>query len=226
MAPWQTLPLAMAAFWTISAATTLDTLLGVDLGASAAVEGWAGGGGGVAGGGGTNGTGVGRSRVKRQLIDFPDDAVMEFIFKLVVPYWTYGSAKTSGDYRFELTYELPNQLLRRRRKRSLVDERASVYALLGDSLSKAGLDGEACMLRAVCEVGESPLEEYGMFGEFLNLIFTPGFGADGNHHDFIEAEDYGRSYGNCWSAFPDCPMSMREMLHEFFLNNADIPTKK
>lgn len=54
----------------------------------------------------------------------------------------------------------------------------------------------------------------------------PGFGADGNHHDFIEAEDYGRSYGNCWSAFPDCPMSMREMLHEFFLNNADIPTKK
>ncbi|XP_037790697.1 uncharacterized protein LOC119586069 [Penaeus monodon] len=151
---------------------------------------------------------------------------MEFSFKLVSSFWTYGSAKASGDYRFELTYELPNQLLRRRRKRSLVDERVSVYALLGDSLSKAGLDGEACMLRAVCEVGESPLEEYGMFGEFLNLIFTPGFGADGNHHDFIEAEDYGRSYGNCWSAFPDCPMSMREMLHEFFLNNADIPTKK
>ncbi|XP_037774511.1 uncharacterized protein LOC119571138 [Penaeus monodon] len=220
MATWQILPLATATFWTISAATTLDTLLGVDLGASAAVGGWA------RGGGSTNSTTVGRSRVKRQLIDFPDDAVMEFIFKLVVPYWTYGSAKASGDYRFELTYELPNQLLRRRRKRSLVDERVSVYALLGDSLSKAGLDGEACMLRAVCEVGESPLEEYGMFGEFLNLIFTPGFGADGNHHDFIEAEDYGRSYGNCWSAFPDCPMSMREMLHEFFLNNADIPTKK
>ncbi|XP_047495483.1 uncharacterized protein LOC125043456 [Penaeus chinensis] len=220
MAPWQILTLATAAFWTICAATTLDTLLGVDLGASAAVEGWAGG------GGDTNSTTVGRSRVKRQLIDFPDDAVMEFIFKLVVPYWTYGSAKASGDYRFELTYELPNQLLRRRRKRSLVDERASVYALLGDSLSKAGLDGEACMLRAVCEVGEFPLEEYGMFGEFLNLIFTPGFGADGNHHDFVEAEDYGRSYGNCWSAFPDCPMSMREMLHEFFLNNADIPNKK
>lgn len=57
-------------------------------------------------------------------------------------------------------------------------------------------------------------------------FIRPGFGADGNHHDFIEAEDYGRSYGNCWSAFPDCPMSMREMLHEFFLNNADIPTKK
>ncbi|XP_042887840.1 uncharacterized protein LOC122263476 [Penaeus japonicus] len=222
MASWQVVLLATASCWTTSAATTLDTLLGVDLGASAAAGGW--GVGGVAGGG-SNDSSVGRTRVKRQLIDFPDDAVMEFIFKLVVPYWTYGSAKASGDYRFELTYELPNQLLRRRRKRSLAGERTAVYGLLGDSLSKAGLDGEACMLRAVCEVGESPLEEYGMFGEFLNLIFTPGFGAEDIHHDYIEAEDYGRSYGNCWSAFPDCPMSMREMLHEFFLNNADIPKK-
>ena len=28
-------------------------------------------------------------RVRRQLIDFPDDAIMGFYFKLVVPYWSY-----------------------------------------------------------------------------------------------------------------------------------------
>ena len=32
------------------------------------------------------------SRVKRQLIDFPDDAVLEWSFKLVVPLWSYGDA--------------------------------------------------------------------------------------------------------------------------------------
>ncbi|KAG7172638.1 uncharacterized protein LOC121861427 isoform X1 [Homarus americanus] len=169
--------------------------------------------------------GVGHQRVKRQLIDFADNAVMEFYFRLVVPYWTLPNVKTRGDYRLEVTYELPNQLLRRRKKRSLVNERSALYSLLGDFLSKAGLDGEECVLRAVCEVGEAPLEEYGILGEFINLIFAPGFQGDEFHRDHIQAEEYGRSYGNCWSAFPDCPMSLREMLHEFFLNNAEVPTE-
>ncbi|XP_042215081.1 uncharacterized protein LOC121861427 isoform X2 [Homarus americanus] len=133
--------------------------------------------------------GVGHQRVKRQLIDFADNAVMEFYFRLVVPYWTLPNVKTRGDYRLEVTYELPNQLLRRRKKRSLVNERSALYSLLGDFLSK------------------------------------PGFQGDEFHRDHIQAEEYGRSYGNCWSAFPDCPMSLREMLHEFFLNNAEVPTE-
>ncbi|XP_071527059.1 uncharacterized protein [Panulirus ornatus] len=166
---------------------------------------------------------VGFPRTKRQLIDFPDDAIMEFDFKLVVPYWTYPRVRTRGDYRLEVTYELPNQLLRRRKRRSLVNERSALYNIFGDFLSKAGLDGDMCVLRAVCEVGESPMDEYGVFGEFINLVFAPGFQASVLHKDHIQAEEYGRSYGNCWSAFPDCPISLRELLQEFFLNSVQAP---
>ncbi|XP_064101336.1 uncharacterized protein LOC135211996 [Macrobrachium nipponense] len=168
---------------------------------------------------GENATAVGHSRRARQLIDFPDDAVFEVYFKLITPYWTYGNVKTRGDYRLEVTFQLPNEL---RKKRSLAKERSNMYGILSDFMTKAGLDGDTCVLRAVCEIGESPLDEYGLFGEFINLIFAPGFRSDSNQHkDEIQAEEYGRSFGNCWSAFPDCPVSLRQMLYDFFITNSE-----
>ncbi|KAK8374452.1 hypothetical protein O3P69_020957 [Scylla paramamosain] len=160
--------------------------------------------------------------VKRQLIDFPDDAIMGFYFKLVVPYWSLPKVSTKGDYRVEITYELPNSLGRRRKKRTLDIERSSIYALVQDLFSKAGMDGASCVLRAVCEVGEAPLDEYGLLGELITLVFAPGFRPSEEHQDHIQAEQYGRSYGSCWSAYPDCPISMREQLYTFFINNANI----
>ncbi|XP_045591012.1 uncharacterized protein [Procambarus clarkii] len=166
-----------------------------------------------------------RPRVKRQFITFPQHAYVNFYFKLLVPYWTFPRVQTIGDYRFEIYYVLPDELLRLHHKRSLANDRSAIYSLLEDFFSKAGLDGEACVLRAVCEVGEAPLEEYGIFGEIINLVFAPSFQGDTDQRDYIQAEEYGRSYGNCWSAFPDCPMSMREVLHEFFLNNGKVPSE-
>ncbi|XP_068200734.1 uncharacterized protein [Palaemon carinicauda] len=197
----------------VTSESPLDTMLGSELGGNR----WSKGFSSVSSG--ENATAVGHSRRARQLIDFPDDAVFEVYFKLVTPYWTYGSVKTRGDYRFEVTFQLPNEL---RKKRSLATERSNMYGLLSDFMTKAGMDGDTCVLRAVCEIGESPLDEYGLFGEFVNLIFAPGFRPDANHHrDEIQAEEYGRSFGNCWSAFPDCPVSLRQMLYDFFITNSD-----
>ncbi|KAK7086291.1 hypothetical protein SK128_010895, partial [Halocaridina rubra] len=61
---------------------------------------------------------------------------------------------------------------------------------------------------------------YLLFLPFLHPN-RPGYRAERELQDHIQAEDYGRSFGNCWSAFPECPVSMREMLYEFFLNNSD-----
>ncbi|XP_053643524.1 uncharacterized protein [Cherax quadricarinatus] len=166
---------------------------------------------------------VGRSRGKRALMGFPPKSIVAFFFRLFIPFWSYPRVRMTGDFRVEVTYKLPTNFFRR--KRSLVNERSTLYSLLGDFLSKAGLDGEECILRAVCDVGEAPLDEYGLLGEIITLIFAPGFEGNNLHKDFMQAEEYGRSYGNCWSAFPNCPMSMREMLHEFFLNNAQFLTE-
>ncbi|MPC10865.1 hypothetical protein E2C01_003509 [Portunus trituberculatus] len=57
---------------------------------------------------------------------------------------------------------------------------------------------------------------------WLEPILRPGFRPSEEHQDHIQAEQYGRSYGSCWSAYPDCPISMREQLYAFFMNNANI----
>ncbi|CAL4116422.1 unnamed protein product, partial [Meganyctiphanes norvegica] len=163
---------------------------------------------------------VARSFNSRSLIAFPPDSALEFYFKLVVPHWTYGNAKAKGDYRFEISIDLPEP--ETRKKRSLAKERNTMYNIIADFMNKSGMDGNSCVLRAICEVAEAPLAEFGIYGEFLNLIFSPGFRAEKQFETHLEAEDYGRTQGNCWAAFPQCPMSMRDHLHDFFLNNADV----
>ena len=37
---------------------------------------------------------------------------------------------------------------------------------------RAGMDGASCVLRAVCEVGAAPLDEYGLLGELITLVFA------------------------------------------------------
>ena len=51
-------------------------------------------------------------------------------------------------------------------------ERAVLYRAVEDTLFKFGIDGKACLLRAICEMHESPLMGYGFFGEILQLFLT------------------------------------------------------
>ena len=50
--------------------------------------------------------------------------------------------------------------------------RAFIYEAVEDFLFKFGMDGKACLLRAICETHESPLIGYGLFGEFIDLFLS------------------------------------------------------
>lgn len=50
-------------------------------------------------------------------------------------------------------------------------ERATIIPKLEKILNNAGLEGKPCLLRAVCEVHEAPLQHYGLMGQFLTLFF-------------------------------------------------------
>ena len=50
--------------------------------------------------------------------------------------------------------------------------RVLLYQAVEDLLYKFGLEGKACLLRAICEMHESPLIGYGFFGEVLELFLT------------------------------------------------------
>lgn len=51
-------------------------------------------------------------------------------------------------------------------------ERALLYTLVEDFLENFGMNGKACLLRAICEVHAYPLHNYGLMGEILKLFFT------------------------------------------------------
>ena len=41
-----------------------------------------------------------------------------------------------------------------------------------DFLFTFGMDGKGCLLRAICEMHESPLLGYGLVGELINIFLT------------------------------------------------------
>lgn len=51
-------------------------------------------------------------------------------------------------------------------------ERALLYGTAEEMLGNFGLNGKACLLRAICEVQGHPLSNFGLIGEMLKLFFT------------------------------------------------------
>ena len=50
--------------------------------------------------------------------------------------------------------------------------RALLYPIVEDFLETFGMDGKACVLRAICEIHAFPIEHWGFIGEILKLFFT------------------------------------------------------
>lgn len=68
---------------------------------------------------------------------------------------------------------------------------------------------KVCLLRAVCEAADEPfLQNHGLLGEFLHVIFTPSITSEEyqvySDREYHSAEIIGRSSGNCKTHFK-CP---------------------
>ncbi|XP_055678217.1 uncharacterized protein LOC129786975 [Lutzomyia longipalpis] len=83
------------------------------------------------------------------------------------------------------------------------DSRKLLYSLLKVTMERRGVDGEECLLRAVCEVAESSYKQNGLFGELIDLIFTPQ--DDELGPEYTAARTIGLRGGNCQSSFSKCP---------------------
>lgn len=52
-------------------------------------------------------------------------------------------------------------------------ERAILYGVAEDLISTFGLDGKACLLRAICEIhSKKSIDRLGLVGEIAKLFFT------------------------------------------------------
>ncbi|XP_066906674.1 uncharacterized protein [Halyomorpha halys] len=88
-------------------------------------------------------------------------------------------------------------------------ERALLYVVVEDFLSNFGLDGKACLLRAICEVHGYSLRNLGFFGEILKLFFTASKSPFADIlTDYVKAERQGVEHGECFPYYKKCPKSL------------------
>ncbi|XP_059611057.1 uncharacterized protein LOC132257984 [Phlebotomus argentipes] len=162
------------------------------------------------------------SRRKRFLLIFNNGGLAKAVLGISAPVIFNDKTKRSLNmsYNFQAQYQfLPNVTspladpfftgLQRRRKRqsptrSAPDEsRKYLYALLEGLMRHRGVDGEQCLLRAICEVAESPCKHNGLVGELIDLIFTPHEHEAQPEH--VQARFIGLRGGNCASTYSLCP---------------------
>uniref|UniRef100_A0A182XWD6 Uncharacterized protein n=1 Tax=Anopheles stephensi TaxID=30069 RepID=A0A182XWD6_ANOST len=82
--------------------------------------------------------------------------------------------------------------------------RRQLFALLEQGLSRWGRDGRECLLRAVCEVAETPLKHNGLIGEIIDVIFTP-VPSDSLDPDYLLAQSHGQQGRDCTELYSSCP---------------------
>lgn len=100
-------------------------------------------------------------------------------------------------------------------------ERALLYGTAEDMLANFGLNGKACLLRAICEVQGHPLNNFGLIGEMLRLFLTASKSPFANLlNDYVEAENRGKFHGECWPYFKDCPKSLFRSSENRYTKNA------
>uniref|UniRef100_A0A182NDV5 Uncharacterized protein n=1 Tax=Anopheles dirus TaxID=7168 RepID=A0A182NDV5_9DIPT len=83
--------------------------------------------------------------------------------------------------------------------------RRQFFDLLEQGMARWDRNGRACLLRAVCEVAETPLKHNGLIGEIIDVIFTPT-PSDPLDPDYQQAQLYGQQGSNCTEIYPSCPI--------------------
>ncbi|XP_073959963.1 uncharacterized protein [Choristoneura fumiferana] len=56
------------------------------------------------------------------------------------------------------------------------DERLVFYRAAAELMDANGMNGRECMLRAICEAAQFPVEEEGFVGELMHVMLTPDYG--------------------------------------------------
>jgi hypothetical protein len=87
-----------------------------------------------------------------------------------------------------------------------------------------GLEGRACLLRAICEANATPDHDDGLLGDAVNLLLSASHAlrhgeeeADEHYREYLAAEARGRLSGECTKYEHACPLT--------FFNVIDVLTQ-
>ncbi|XP_063368157.1 uncharacterized protein LOC134656526 [Cydia amplana] len=95
------------------------------------------------------------------------------------------------------------------------DERIVFYRSVAEMMDSKGLNGRECVLRAICEAAQFPVEEEGFVGELLHVLLTPDYGKSPFEEldedlkeamaPYVDAAVAGRQMFSCSYIYGGCP---------------------
>ncbi|XP_059062243.1 uncharacterized protein LOC131855047 [Achroia grisella] len=173
-------------------------------------------------------------RTKRQLnslpLVYPYGSTYKFIvgFSQPVPTPDYISLSFAANFQYQYVqfqniselsrYYVIEDISREQRAANLAvrkDERLTFYRAMSDMLDTKGFNGRECMLRAICEAAQYPVEEEGLIGEIIHILLTPDYGKSPFDSEDLEWEESmaiytdaataGRQMFSCPAVYSDCP---------------------
>ncbi|XP_063701611.1 uncharacterized protein LOC134831735 [Culicoides brevitarsis] len=109
-------------------------------------------------------------------------------------------------------------------------ERALLYPVLEDLLHTFGVDGRACLLRAICEINAKDVKHLGLFGEMMKLFLTASQSPFAElMDDYVKAEKVGKgelSPAECFPYYKECPKSLfKQDRNKYRDKNAENDTR-
>ncbi|XP_023017196.1 uncharacterized protein [Leptinotarsa decemlineata] len=152
---------------------------------------------------------------------------VQFIFGLGLPFEVKRNAVTLGTVMkaFYLLptnssiYTRPSLVIYERKKRST--SRWMLYEILERFLARYNNgDGKSCILKSICEVSHSPLEEStGILAEIVAAVLKPSATEEIFQHptnmDYVSAEKLGAEVGNCELLYPECKIDILQRFSRF-----------
>ncbi|XP_071523830.1 uncharacterized protein [Panulirus ornatus] len=100
--------------------------------------------------------------------------------------------------------------------RSYSEDLAGVYGVVSGRLAgQFGVDGQACILRFICQLQQRPIARWSLAGHLLTILFTPRLGGKDGDLDllkeYLAAQILGRKENtDCISLYDTCPFSVFE----------------
>lgn len=83
-------------------------------------------------------------------------------------------------------------------------------------MQNTGIDGRACLLRAICEMQQNPLNHYSIMGEILTALHRPKRAAGNLMQEYLEAEKLGQADAEfCITNYSGCPVSLFNMMRTY-----------
>ncbi|XP_064085246.1 uncharacterized protein LOC135200530 [Macrobrachium nipponense] len=136
-------------------------------------------------------------------------------------------------FEFPVTYSIPLKFLMQKIAAKSRSHKKPIYSPamehIEDLVSMLGVDGKECVKRAVCEMAAAPSPILrGFVGEVVQIVMRritiDSLAVEDNETEdpeqtsvsrgeYMRAGEYGKKHGDCSNAFPECPISIFNMMN-------------